>query len=214
MELFAYTGYPFVPICLSQVAHCLLGRGGYYLAWGYGSLCMGMFMVKTIKRVMLQVRREYGLARLGFGGPGLALTSILRVMMRRTCVFLPCHVLRSRFLAAAHHNSASHMYVRNTLQPNFCFAQPGREASGGFAHNLILKAKRLSAACVLQAHCVTVAYGATVILVACRRPKATNTICTPRTPITRYLGWRLFNSLLPSGSERGRLVGLTGIISV
>eukprot|EP00877_Chromochloris_zofingiensis_P014098 jgi/Chrzof1/8942/Cz03g30040.t1 len=59
-ELLAYTGYPFVPICLSIVAGCIGGKWAYYAVWGYGSLCMGIFLVKSMKRVIFQEARQYG----------------------------------------------------------------------------------------------------------------------------------------------------------
>jgi len=36
------------------------GRTAYYAVWGYGSLCMGIFMVRTMKRVIFQEARQYG----------------------------------------------------------------------------------------------------------------------------------------------------------
>eukprot|EP00879_Flechtneria_rotunda_P033187 GHRR01036732.1.p1 GENE.GHRR01036732.1~~GHRR01036732.1.p1 ORF type:complete len:249 (+),score=56.41 GHRR01036732.1:283-1029(+) len=59
-ELTAYTGYPFVAVCLTTLGGFLAGKWGYYALWAYGSLCMAMFMVKTIKRVMFQETRAYG----------------------------------------------------------------------------------------------------------------------------------------------------------
>eukprot|EP00775_Hariotina_reticulata_P005880 gene5880-6121_t len=104
-ELLAYTGYPFVMICLTimggflavlraeagvcglwdgchavmvrrlvcmsaEVESTAKGRGhageagagkwGYYALGAYGSLCMAVFMVKTMKRVIFQETRTYG----------------------------------------------------------------------------------------------------------------------------------------------------------
>ncbi|KAI8463259.1 MAG: YIF1-domain-containing protein [Monoraphidium minutum] len=59
-ELLAYTGYPFAAVCLSVVAQQLGGRMAYYAVWGYGCTCMGVFMVRTMKRVIFQEARQYG----------------------------------------------------------------------------------------------------------------------------------------------------------
>ncbi|GBF88884.1 transport protein [Raphidocelis subcapitata] len=58
-ELLAYVGYPFVPVCAAVVAKQLGGRAAYYAVWGYGSLCMGVFLVRTMKRVIFQEARQY-----------------------------------------------------------------------------------------------------------------------------------------------------------
>jgi hypothetical protein len=45
------------------VPHLLLrlaGKWGYYALGAYGSLCMAIFMVKTMKRVIFQETRTYG----------------------------------------------------------------------------------------------------------------------------------------------------------
>ncbi|KIZ00837.1 Protein transport protein yif1 [Monoraphidium neglectum] len=67
-ELLAYTGYPFVSVCISVAAQQLGGRAAYYAAWGYGSLCMGVFMVRTMKRVIFQETRQYGGGGICFNG--------------------------------------------------------------------------------------------------------------------------------------------------
>lgn len=36
------------------------GRAAYYALWGYGGVCMGIFMVRTMKRVIFQEARQYG----------------------------------------------------------------------------------------------------------------------------------------------------------
>eukprot|EP00882_Tetradesmus_deserticola_P010921 GHRQ01011546.1.p1 GENE.GHRQ01011546.1~~GHRQ01011546.1.p1 ORF type:complete len:372 (+),score=124.71 GHRQ01011546.1:600-1715(+) len=59
-ELLAYTGYPFVMISITIVAGFLAGKWGYYALGAYGSLCMAIFMVKTMKRVIFQETRTYG----------------------------------------------------------------------------------------------------------------------------------------------------------
>lgn len=39
---------------------CATGKWGYYALGAYGSLCMAIFMVKTMKRVIFQETRTYG----------------------------------------------------------------------------------------------------------------------------------------------------------
>lgn len=65
VELAAYTGYTFVPVVASVVAGQLGGRWAYYGAWLYGSLCMAVFMVRTMKRVIFQEARGYGESGVG-----------------------------------------------------------------------------------------------------------------------------------------------------
>lgn len=56
LELLAFTGYAFVPVCATILMGQAAGLTGYYVAWGYGSLCMAVFLVRTMKRVVFQVR--------------------------------------------------------------------------------------------------------------------------------------------------------------
>lgn len=59
VELFAYTGYAFVPVCLAIIGGQAFGRLGYYSLWLYGSLAMAIFLVRTMKRVIFQEARNY-----------------------------------------------------------------------------------------------------------------------------------------------------------
>jgi protein transport protein YIF1 len=58
-ELAAYAGYPFVAASATLAAHLTLGRTGYHVAWAYGSLCMAVFLVRTMKRAIYQEARHY-----------------------------------------------------------------------------------------------------------------------------------------------------------
>lgn len=58
-ELFAYTGYAFVPVCLTILLGQLAGKWGYWAGWMYGSLCMAVFLVRTMKRIIFQEARNY-----------------------------------------------------------------------------------------------------------------------------------------------------------
>lgn len=60
VELAAYTGYTFVPVCVAILAGQAAGRWAYLAAWGYGSLCSAIFLVRTMKRVIFQETRGYG----------------------------------------------------------------------------------------------------------------------------------------------------------
>ena len=53
-------GYPFVAISAMALAGALGGRGAFWLAWGYGSLCSAIFLVRTLKRVVFQEAKGYG----------------------------------------------------------------------------------------------------------------------------------------------------------
>lgn len=41
------------------------GRWGYWTVWGYGSLCMGIFLVRTMKRIIFQEARHYSACAFG-----------------------------------------------------------------------------------------------------------------------------------------------------
>lgn len=43
----------------SPAASLPKGRPAYYAVWGYGCVCMGVFMVRTMKRVIFQEARQY-----------------------------------------------------------------------------------------------------------------------------------------------------------
>ena len=59
LELAAYAGYPFVTACIVLVAHLTLGKAGYHAVWAYGSLCMAIFLVRTMKRVIFMESNHY-----------------------------------------------------------------------------------------------------------------------------------------------------------
>ncbi|GAB4817101.1 hypothetical protein N2152v2_004147 [Parachlorella kessleri] len=61
LELVSYAGYAFVPACGSLLAAMTLGGMGYHIVWAYGSLCMAIFLVRTMKRVIFQEARHYSL---------------------------------------------------------------------------------------------------------------------------------------------------------
>jgi hypothetical protein len=49
-----------VRLCCTGAIVRLAGKWGYYALGAYGSLCMAIFMVKTMKRVIFQETRTYG----------------------------------------------------------------------------------------------------------------------------------------------------------
>lgn len=53
VELSAYAGYAFTAASISLFSHIILGRIGYHIVWFYGSLCMAIFLVRTMKRIVL-----------------------------------------------------------------------------------------------------------------------------------------------------------------
>lgn len=81
VELAAYTGYSFVPVCLSILAGQLGGHWAYWGAWAYGSMCMAVFLVRTMKRVIFQETRGYGTYRAGRGGVGRKLRQAAHVFI-------------------------------------------------------------------------------------------------------------------------------------
>mmetsp|Transcript_15847 Transcript_15847/g.19069 ORF Transcript_15847/g.19069 Transcript_15847/m.19069 type:complete len:319 (+) Transcript_15847:330-1286(+) len=63
LDLLSYSGYAFVPVCWSMVFGCGLGKYGkygYYFTWLWGSSCMAVFIVKTMKRIIFAEARHYG----------------------------------------------------------------------------------------------------------------------------------------------------------
>lgn len=68
LELAAYAGYPFVAACAVLVAHMCLGPVGYHAVWAYGGLCMAIFLVRTMKRVIFLESNHY--SELTGGGRG------------------------------------------------------------------------------------------------------------------------------------------------
>ncbi|KAL4448647.1 hypothetical protein ABPG75_005866 [Micractinium tetrahymenae] len=66
LELAAYAGYAFVPACASLLVQLLPLPGGgggaaYHVVWAYGSLCIAIFLVRTLKRAILQESRAYSI---------------------------------------------------------------------------------------------------------------------------------------------------------
>uniref|UniRef100_A0A061SMH0 Integral membrane hrf1 family protein n=1 Tax=Tetraselmis sp. GSL018 TaxID=582737 RepID=A0A061SMH0_9CHLO len=63
LELLAYSGYMFFPLCAVVVAGASGSYWGYYALWGYGSLCSAVFLVRTMKRIIFHEVRHYGVDR-------------------------------------------------------------------------------------------------------------------------------------------------------
>ncbi|PSC67531.1 transport yif1 [Micractinium conductrix] len=63
LELCAYAGYAFVPACASLLVQLVPGVGGaaYHAVWAYGSLCAAIFLVRSMKRVILFEARTYSI---------------------------------------------------------------------------------------------------------------------------------------------------------
>ncbi|KAK9829499.1 hypothetical protein WJX72_006228 [[Myrmecia] bisecta] len=61
LEVLAYAGYPFVPVCVASIVSMLAGGWAYHVAWFYGSLCMAVFMVRTMKRIIFHEARQYSI---------------------------------------------------------------------------------------------------------------------------------------------------------
>lgn len=59
LEVLAYAGYVFVHVCISTVFGAAFGLATWYVFWGYGSLCMAIFTVRIIKRIIFHEARQY-----------------------------------------------------------------------------------------------------------------------------------------------------------
>lgn len=58
LEVVAYAGYPFVHVCLAYFFGAAFGRVTWHVMWVYSSLCMAVFIVRTIKRVIFHEARQ------------------------------------------------------------------------------------------------------------------------------------------------------------
>lgn len=58
LDIAAYGGYLFTGVCLSIISR-LLWSHCYYFLLPWTSICMGMFLVKTMKRVLFTEMRSY-----------------------------------------------------------------------------------------------------------------------------------------------------------
>ncbi|GBG73047.1 hypothetical protein CBR_g12765 [Chara braunii] len=58
LDLVAYTGYAFVGVSVSILSFVLMSWL-YWIVWAWTSLCMGMFVVKTMKRILFAESRHY-----------------------------------------------------------------------------------------------------------------------------------------------------------
>ncbi|KAL6776845.1 HRF1 [Auxenochlorella protothecoides x Auxenochlorella symbiontica] len=59
LELAAYAGYPWVGACATLAATLLRNRVAYHVVWVYASFAAAVFLVRTMKRVILQESRTY-----------------------------------------------------------------------------------------------------------------------------------------------------------
>lgn len=65
LELGAYSGYTWVWACATLLATLSNSRMGYHVVWVYSSFASALFLVRTMRRVILQVGEEvfYGFVR-------------------------------------------------------------------------------------------------------------------------------------------------------
>lgn len=59
LELLAYAGYIFVMSCIVLLCGLMLGKIGQHVCWAYCSLCMAIFLIRTMKRTLLQEAGTY-----------------------------------------------------------------------------------------------------------------------------------------------------------
>jgi protein transport protein YIF1 len=59
VEVAAYAGYVFVAASAALAAHLAGGGLGYHVVWAYGSLCMAVFLVRSMKRAIYQETNQY-----------------------------------------------------------------------------------------------------------------------------------------------------------
>jgi len=57
-DLCAYGGYIFVHVTTQVFVGMFAGHMGYYVALAWGTLCMGVFLVKTFKRILYSQTRQ------------------------------------------------------------------------------------------------------------------------------------------------------------
>lgn len=62
LDIVAYAGYCFTGLCLAVVGRILWGYS-YYFLMPWACLCMGIFLVKTMKRVLFAEVRSYDSSR-------------------------------------------------------------------------------------------------------------------------------------------------------
>ncbi|KAL1321736.1 hypothetical protein AAHE18_14G148500 [Arachis hypogaea] len=62
LDIIAYAGYTFTGICLAVLGRIILGYS-YYFLMPWTCLCMGVFLVKTMKRVFFAEVRSYDSSR-------------------------------------------------------------------------------------------------------------------------------------------------------
>jgi hypothetical protein len=60
VEVFAYTGYAYAPACAIILGGVIGGKWLYYGTWLYTSLCMAVFLIRTLKRTLFQEARNFG----------------------------------------------------------------------------------------------------------------------------------------------------------
>ena len=62
LDIVAYAGYAFTGLCLAAIGRISL-KYSYYFLMPWMALCMGIFLVKTMKRVLFAEVRTYDSSR-------------------------------------------------------------------------------------------------------------------------------------------------------
>jgi hypothetical protein len=54
------TGYMFTSLSVTLLIGAIGGSTSYYIMWAYSSVCMAVFLVRTMKRIIFHEVRQYG----------------------------------------------------------------------------------------------------------------------------------------------------------
>uniref|UniRef100_A0A7S1X8F4 Uncharacterized protein n=1 Tax=Tetraselmis chuii TaxID=63592 RepID=A0A7S1X8F4_9CHLO len=63
LELASYSGYMFTSLSVTLLIGAIGGSTSYYIMWAYSSVCMAVFLVRTMKRIIFHEVRQYGVDR-------------------------------------------------------------------------------------------------------------------------------------------------------
>jgi len=87
LDLVAYCGYAFLGIVLNMLVGVVLGSACYYLSLLWTGVCMGIFMVKTLR--LLVQSTEPSQQNMGFGGQGSSATNKRNYLLFAAAIIQP-----------------------------------------------------------------------------------------------------------------------------
>ena len=70
LDVFSYSGYPFIPLCVAIAVGLVMPTSVYFAALMYGALCSAVVLLRTLKARVAESRSHAAYGHLASAVPG------------------------------------------------------------------------------------------------------------------------------------------------